>query len=352
VHLGVNLVHDGAVQLARTAEALGYGLALAPEGNRSDAPSVLGAAAAATDRIGLASGVMQIPARTPALAALTAATLDELSGGRFRLGLGVSNADVADGWYGEPYDRPLERTREYVAVVRAALRREPVRFSGRHYRLPHSEAGSAAPLRLPTAPVRADLPVYLAAVGPRNLRLAGEIADGWIGAFTPVERVAEAVKLTAEGAAAAGRDPADFAVIPSVAVSVQDDPRRAADALRAHTALLLGIGDPARNVYRALAGELGFGEQIDEVCRLRAGGDAVGAAAAVPFAFIDRAEQRAARPGPPDRGRTRTLRRGRRDHVERDGLRAGGEHRDPAPRTARHRPRPRPVRRRRLSGRG
>src|SRR5947207_7582683 len=136
MELGVFLTNHNAVDVARRAERLGYTMALAPEGFRCDAVSVLGAVAAATKRIGLASGLMQIPARTPVLTALTAATLDALSCGRFRLGLGVSNPDVSLGWYGQPFDHPLRRTREYVDIVRLALRGEPVRYAGRHYRLP------------------------------------------------------------------------------------------------------------------------------------------------------------------------------------------------------------------------
>lgn len=285
--LGVNLIHDGAVALARTAEALGYDLVLAPEGNRSDAPSVLGAVAAATERIGLASGVMQIPARTPALAALTAATLDELSAGRFRLGLGVSNADVSEGWYGAPFDRPLGRVREYVCIVRAALRRETVRFAGEHYRLPSGPGGARAPLVLPTPPVRPEIPIYLAAVGPRSLALAGEIADGWIGVFASPDRVAAAVAIVGAARLAAGRPAEGFEIIPSVAASVAPDPVLAAGPLRAHMAHLLGLGTAERNVYCGLASDLGFRDAVERIRRCRAGGDLPAAAAAVPFEFID-----------------------------------------------------------------
>ncbi len=178
MRLGVNLFYRWAPEVSREAERLGYGMVLAPEGFRSDAATVLGAVAGATTSIGLASGVFQIPGRAPGMTALTAATLDALSGGRFRLGLGVSNPDVSEGWYGVGFDRPLTRTREYVEVIRMAFRGEPVRYEGETLRL-----GGDAELVLTTEPLRADLPIYLAAVGPRSLELAGEIADGWIGVF-------------------------------------------------------------------------------------------------------------------------------------------------------------------------
>ncbi|GAA2879327.1 LLM class F420-dependent oxidoreductase [Actinoplanes cyaneus] len=284
--LGVNLVYQGAGELAREAERLGYAIALAPEGYKSDAPSVLGYVAGQTERIALASGVMQIPGRTPAMAALTAATLDSLSGGRFRLGLGVSNPDVANGWYGAASDHPLGRTREYVGIVRAALRGGPVSHDGTYYPLP-ATGSSPAPLHLFTEPLRADLPIYLAAVGPRNLRLAGEIADGWIGVFASPAAVKSAVDEIRAGRARAGRELDGFDVLPCLATSVAGDPRPAADALRAHFVYLLGIGDRERNFYCAMADRLGFTEAVTELRDRLAGGDRAGAAAAVPFDFID-----------------------------------------------------------------
>ncbi|MFE9746843.1 LLM class flavin-dependent oxidoreductase [Saccharothrix saharensis] len=286
MELGVNLVYQGAGELAREAERLGYAIALAPEGYKSDAPSVLGYVAARTERIALASGVMQVPGRTPAMAALTAATLDSLSGGRFRLGLGVSNPDVADGWYGAAFDRPLARTREYVEIVRAALRGGPVRYAGEHYPLPRS-GSTQAPLHLFTEPLRADLPVYLAAVGPRNLRLAGEIADGWIGVFTSPERVKAAVDEIAAGRARAGLGMDGFDVLPCLATSFADDPRDAADALRGQYVYLLGIGDPEHNFYCKMAVQLGFAQAVADLHGHLRAGDRAAAAACLPFEFID-----------------------------------------------------------------
>jgi F420-dependent oxidoreductase-like protein len=285
MRLGVFLSHDSAFQVAEEAERLGYAVALAPEGFKSDAASVLGGVAARTTRIALASGVMQIPARTPVLTALTAATVDGLSGGRFRLGLGVSNPDVSHGWYGVPFDQPLARTREYVQIVRQALRGTPVRFAGRHYRLPPDGVAEAAHLR--AAPVRADIPIYLAAVGPASLKLAGEVADGWIGVFCPPSRVQESLRYVREGRERIGRDLDGFEVLPSVPISVGSDPHAAAAPVRGYFANFIGLGSHQRSVYHALVTSMGFGAAADEIrARLRAG-DRAGAAEAVPFELVD-----------------------------------------------------------------
>ncbi|WP_406289145.1 LLM class flavin-dependent oxidoreductase [Embleya sp. NBC_00896] len=288
MRLGANLVYQGAGELARAAELLDYDVVLAPEGYRSDAASVLGLVAGATERIGLVSAVMQIPARPPGTAALTAATLDALSGGRFRLGLGVSNPDVSRGWYGVPFDRPLGRTREYVDIVRRALAGESVTYAGEHFRLPAPGAGGDAPLRLTTERPRTRLPVYLAAVGPHALRLAGEIADGWLGVFTSPESVAKAVVEIRAGRTRAGLGMDGFEVLPSLPTSVADDVPTAADALREQYVYLLGIGDPARNFYCSMARELGYEREVALLRRRLAAGDRAGAAAALPVDFIDR----------------------------------------------------------------
>lgn len=283
--LGVNLVYQGAGTLARAAEELGYHIALAPEGYRSDAVSVLGFVAGQTERIGLASGVMQIPARTPAMAALTAATLDALSGGRVRLGLGVSNPDVSEGWYGVQFDQPLRRTREYIEIVRAALHGRPVHYQGRHFQLPSGSAGQA-PLHVLTEPIRSDIPIYLAAVGPKNLQLAGEIADGWIGVFTSPEMTEKAVAEIRIGRERSDRDLDTFEIMPCLPTSIMEDRRLAADTLRGQYAYLLGIGNPERNFYIALATQLGFERDVTRIPELVRNGDHAGAAAAVPFDLI------------------------------------------------------------------
>jgi F420-dependent oxidoreductase-like protein len=283
--LAVFLAHHCATEVAVEAERLGVEFALVPEGFRSDAVSVLGALAAGTSTMALAPGVMQIPARTPVLTALTAATLDALSGGRFRLALGVSNPDVSLGWYGVPFDRPLGRIREYVEVVRLALRGEPVRYQGEHFRLPPAAGGD--PAWLHAAAVRADIPIYLAAVGPRNLELAGEIADGWIGVFNSPDGIAESLTHIAAGRARAGRDMTGFEVLPSIPVAVHEDPRQAAQMLRPYFATFIGLGSKERSIYFALAARLGFAEAAEWIHAAIRGGDRAAAAAAVPFELID-----------------------------------------------------------------
>ncbi|MEU1056508.1 LLM class flavin-dependent oxidoreductase [Streptomyces sp. NPDC005876] len=286
MRLGVNLVYRSAGELAREAERLGYDLALASEGFRSDAATVLGLVAGRTERIGLASGIMQIPARPPGTAALTAATLDALSDGRFRLGLGVSNPHVSDGWYGVRFDRPLGRTREYVEIVRQALDGGPVRYTGDHFSLPaHGRDG--APLHLFTERPNRRIPLYLAGVGPKSLQLAGEIADGWLSGFTTPDQVAKSVAEIRTGRERAGLDLTGFEVVPFVPMQVGDDLADAADRLRAHYAMLLGVGDPADNFYCALARTMGFDREIDEFRARLLAGDRAGAAAAIPLRFID-----------------------------------------------------------------
>lgn len=285
MRLGVNLVYQGAAELAAEAERLGYELALAAEGYRSDAVSVLGLVAGRTERIGLASGVMQIPGRPPGMAALTAATLNALSGGRFRLGLGVSNPQVSDGWYGVPFGRPLDRTREYVDVVRRALAGGPVRYEGEHFPLPARGPG-AAPLQILTEPA-GPVPVYLGAVGPRSLRLAGEIADGWLSGFTTPDLVAGSLTEIAAGRKSVGATLAGFEVVPFVPASFADDVAEAAEPLRAHYAHLLGIGGD-ENFYRRLAESMGYEAEIAVFRERLAAGDRAGAAAAVPLGFLDR----------------------------------------------------------------
>src|SRR3954468_16138696 len=188
MRLGLNLGYWGAgndaenLALAVEADRLGYAVCWAAEAYGSDAPTVLAWIAGQTERIDVGAAVMQIPARTPAMTAMTAATLDALSGGRFRLGLGVSGPQVSEGWHGVPFDKPLARTREYVDIVRMAIARETVRYDGQFWTLPLPD-GPGKALRLTVHPARTDIPLYLAAVGPKNLELAGEVADGWLAIF-------------------------------------------------------------------------------------------------------------------------------------------------------------------------
>src|SRR3954470_9716139 len=198
MRLGLNLGYWGAgddannLALAQEADRLGYAVAWAAEAYGSDAITVLTWVAAQTERMDVGTAILQIPARTPAMTAMTAATLDTLSGGRFRLGLGVSGPQVSEGWHGVRFDAPLARTREYVDIVRMALRRDKVAYDGKHYTLPLPD-GPGKALKLIVHPVRDHIPVYLASIGPKNLELTGEIADGWLAIFFSPEYAAESL---------------------------------------------------------------------------------------------------------------------------------------------------------------
>ena len=286
-YAGMGLGVD-TLELVQEAERLGYAQAWVAEAYGSDAPTVLAWLAAQTSTIGLGAGVMQVPARTPAMTAMTAATLDTLSGGRFHLGLGVSGPQVSEGWHGVRFASPLGRTREYVDVVRMALRREQVRYAGTHLTLPLPD-GPGKALRLTIRPPRADLPVYLAAVGPRNLRLAGEVADGWLAVFLSPEHCADQFAAVREGRAAVGAgepgDPmAGFDVVATVPVVVTDDLEAGRAAVADYTALYLGgMGSREQNFYNALARRMGFDEAADEVEDLDLAGRPRDAADAVPL---------------------------------------------------------------------
>ncbi|HKT03945.1 MAG TPA: LLM class flavin-dependent oxidoreductase [Rugosimonospora sp.] len=286
MRLGVFLSYSTAPAVAREAERLGYAMALAPEGFKSDAMSVLGAVAASTGTIGLGTGVAQLAARTPVMAALTAATLDALSGGRFHLGLGVSNAAVSEGWYGVPFAEPLQRVREYVEIVRLALSREPVVYAGRHFRLPG--AAGAMPARLDTPGARQDIPIFLAAVGDASLRLTGEIADGWIGVFASPARIAAAIEQIEAGRSRRpGGRGSRFEVLPSVPVGIADTVAEGADRVRDYFARYLGMGEATRNFYARLFTSLGYGDAVAAIHERHRAGDMRAAAAAVPVELMD-----------------------------------------------------------------
>lgn len=298
MQLGLNLGYWGAgndaenLELAREADRLGYAVCWAAEAYGSDAPTVLSWIAAQTERIDIGTAVMQIPARTPAMTAMTAATLDTLSGGRFRLGLGVSGPQVSEGWHGVRFDKPLSRTREYVEIVRLALSRETVRYAGTHWTLPLPD-GPGKAIKLTVHPVRDRIPVYLATVGPKNSQLAGEIADGWLGVFFSPEHADGALDPIRAGRRAAGRgteaDPlAGFDVVPTVPVVIADDLDAAADPLRANAALYVGgMGSREQNFYNALARRMGFDQAAEEIQNLYLDRKPRDAAAAVPRDFID-----------------------------------------------------------------
>ena len=282
----------GAAEAVAAADRLGLDSVWTAEAYGSDAFTPLAWWGAGTRTVRLGTGIAQMAARTPTATAMAAMTLDHLSGGRFVLGLGASGPQVVEGWYGQPYPRPLERTREYVDIVRQVLRREePVRLDGAHYQLPlRGGTGQGKALRSTVHPLRADLPVHLAAQGPRNTALAAEIADGWLPfLFSPRLSAAYAEHLAAGFAhRAPERSPSStFEVCAAVPVALGRDVEQAADALRPHFALYIGgMGSGSANYHREAVERLGHEAACAEIARRWADGDRPGAAAAVPTELV------------------------------------------------------------------
>jgi F420-dependent oxidoreductase-like protein len=284
---GLGLSNEDQLGLVQEAESLGYHSVWTAEAYGSDAATVLGWLAGKTSKIKLGSAIFQMPGRSPAMTAMTAATLDVISGGRMLLGIGSSGPQVAEGWHGERFAHQLQRTREYVAIVRMALARERVVFEGERYTLPLPD-GPGKALKLMIAPVQERMPVYLAATGPKNTALCGEIADGWLPTFFSPEHVGESRELLEEGAARAGRTLDSFDIAPHVMVSVDDDIDRARDAMRPVLALYVGgMGSRKQNFYNALVRRYGFEEAAEEVQELYLGGKKEEAMAALPAELID-----------------------------------------------------------------
>jgi F420-dependent oxidoreductase-like protein len=293
MRLGVNLGYWGAgndadnLQLAREADRIGYSVVWAAEAYGSDAATVLTWIAAQTTQIDVGSAVFQIPGRTPANTAMTAATLDSLSGGRFRLGLGVSGPQVSEGWHGVRFTKPLQRTREYVSIVRMALARQRVTFDGEFFTLPLPD-GPGKALTLTVHPVRERIPLYLAAIGPKNLELAGEIADGWLAIFFSPEQAADSMAHIAAGRERAGLTLDGFDVVPSVPVAFGDDIEQCANTIRPYASLYIGgMGSKEMNFYNQLASRMGFEAEADDIQAKYMSKDYRGAAGAVPLGFID-----------------------------------------------------------------
>ncbi len=301
--------HQNDLAMTLDAERLGYHSVWAAEAYGSDCVTVLAWLAAQTSTIGLGSAVMQIPARSAAMTGMTAATLDVLSQGRFHLGLGVSGPQVSEGWHGVRFAKPLARTREYVDVVRKVVGKQEVAYDGDHIQLPLPD-GPGKSLRLIFRPYRTDLPIYLAAVGPKNLELAGEVADGWLAIFYNPEQSAALLQHLRTGAQRAGKGPAEtaldgFDVCPMVPVVVDDDVQAAADQVRGYTALYVGgMGSRKQNFYNQLARRMGFEDAATRIQDLYLAGRQRDAAAAVPFELIDQT----ALLGPPERIKERMTR--------------------------------------------
>ncbi len=270
------------IALAQEAERLGYDSAWAAEAWGTDAVTVLTWLAATTTKIKVGSAIMQMPARTPANTAMTAATLDLISGGRFLLGLGTSGPQVVEGWHGRPWGKPITRTREYVEIVRAALRREELEFHGKEYDVPYSADGATGlgkPLKLLVRGHRPHIPIYLAALSPKNVRTAFEIADGWLPIYFSPERAHDAFEFEPrEG----------FDIAPSVNVVVSDDVETARDALKPLLALYVGgMGARGANFYNALVARYGYEREAEEIQTLYLAGRQREAIAAVPDALVD-----------------------------------------------------------------
>ena len=294
MQLALNLSYAGTtidIDKIREAERLGYGSVWTAEAYGTDAVAPAAWIAARTEKIHVGTGIMQIPARTPAMTAMTAMTLDGLSQGRFRLGLGVSGPQVVEGWHGQPFGKPLAKTREYVEIVREIFKRDrPLEYHGAYYDIPYKGAdatGLGKPLRS-ILHGRADLPIYLAAVGPKNVALAAEIADGWIPVFFSARRGAMFREWLDEGFKARGGRPARFDVMPMVSVVVGDDLAACRAQVKPRVALYVGgMGARDRNFYNDIARRYGYEDAAKRIQDLYLGGKKDEAAATVPDALVD-----------------------------------------------------------------
>jgi F420-dependent oxidoreductase-like protein len=284
---GLGMGPQDQLEVVQEAERLGYDSVWAAEAYGSDAATVLAWLAAGTTKIRLGSAIFQMPGRSAAMTAMTAATIDELSGGRMILGIGSSGPQVAEGWHGQRFARQLKRTREYVAVVRMALARERVEFHGDTLELPLPD-GPGKALKLMISPVQERIPIYVAAIGPKNTALAGEIADGWIPTFFSPDHVAEFRQLLEEGAARAGRSLNGFDIAPTVNAYVSDDRELARNLMRPVLALYIGgMGSREQNFYNNLVQRYGFEPAAREIQDLYLEGKKAEAGEAIPDELID-----------------------------------------------------------------
>lgn len=285
--LGLILPYEGglsypeALELTQRAEGLGFDSVWVPEAWGTDAISILGALAAQTTSIRLGTGIVNVFSRTPALLAQTAATLDLISNGRFILGLGTSGHQVVAGWHGVAFDRPLQRMRETVAIIRQVLRLERVRFSGEVFRL---EQG----LKLLAKPVRPEIPIFLATLTPAGLRLTAEIADGWIPTLFSPDHMDVFRRDLEEGARASGRPLSSLEIAPYVEVVVDEDRERARDALRPWVALYVGgMGSRQKNFYNQVVRRYGFEDAAGKIQELYLTGRKLEAMRMIPSELID-----------------------------------------------------------------
>ncbi len=282
------------LSFVKEAESLGYSSVWVAEAWGSDAVSVLSWIAARTEKIKVGAAILQMPARTPAMTAMTAVTLNELSGGRFLLGLGLSGPQVVEGWHGVAYGQPLGKTREYVSIVRTAIaRKHPLVHKGRHYQIPYrgeDSTGLGKPLKLMTRP-KHPVPIYLAAIGPKNVALTAEIADGWLPIFYSPERAGEVYQRLLDDGFAKSAESAKadrFDTVASLQAIITDDIESARLRVKPLLALYIGgMGARGRNFYNDLACRYGYEEAANQIQDLFLEGKRMEAAMAVPDALVD-----------------------------------------------------------------
>jgi len=280
-----------ALDIVLECDRLGYDHIWTAEAYGSDALTPLAWWGSQTSNVKLGTAIMQMSARTPAATAMAALTMDHLSGGRFICGLGASGPQVVEGWYGQPYSRPLERTREFVNIMRQIFAREDtVAFEGRHYQLPFPHGtGLGKPLKSTVHPLRKELPIYLAAEGPKNVALSAEICDGWLPLFfAPKDNDFYATALQ-NGMQAGGRENLDgFEVAATVSIIPGDDVEACADRLRPMLALYVGgMGAKGKNFHFDVFARMGFEADCDKIQELYLAGNKAEATAAVPTAMCE-----------------------------------------------------------------
>jgi F420-dependent oxidoreductase-like protein len=277
----------GALETVIAAERLGFDSVWTSEAYGSDAFTPLAWWGSRTERVRLGTAIAQISARTPTATAMAALTLDHLSGGRFVLGLGASGPQVVEGLHGQPFGPQIQRTREYVTVVRQALARERIELHGETLDLPRSD-GAWRSMKLTISPVQDPLPIYIAAIGPNNTRLAGEVADGWIPILFAPDHMGDFRPLLEEGAAAGGRSLDGFEIAPTVSSFVSDDREFARNLMRPVLALYIGgMGSRKQNFYNNLVQRYGFEDAAREVQDLYLDGKKAEAGEAIPAELID-----------------------------------------------------------------
>ncbi|UUV32650.1 LLM class F420-dependent oxidoreductase [Amycolatopsis roodepoortensis] len=283
---------EGALDAVLRAEELGFDSVWTAEGYGSDAFTPLAWWGASTSRIKLGTNIVQMSARTPTATAMHALTLDHLSGGRFVLGLGASGPQVVEGWYGQPYPKPLARTREYVDIVRKVVAREaPVTHDGQHFQLPlQGGTGLGKPLKSTVHPFREEIPIFLAAEGPKNVALSAEICDGWLPLFFSPKSDAFYRTALQEGFSRPGARHGfdDFEVAASVPVLVHDDVEEAASWIKPSLALYIGgMGAKSVNFHHDVFARMGYEDVADKVQELYLAGRKEEATAAIPTSLVE-----------------------------------------------------------------